>query len=140
MGADMVMAIISFRRREGDDKNSWDSEFHKRIEAVRKVCKAGKWFDDANGIENFYDAVYGDPEKPRRFENAKDEVMAEFLMVIEEFEECFRYRDVGTYSYPERLVIFSGGMSHGEPSTESYSKIDKFVQLPLSILEAGGFE
>jgi hypothetical protein len=141
MGADMVMAMMSYKRRETDDKtDGWGgAEFFKRVEAVRKACQESKEFDQ-RGVENYFEAVYGDAEQLLHMENVLEEVRAEFLKVIDDFEECFHFRDVGTIAYPERFLIFSGGLSYGDQPTTSYDRIDHFSQLPLSLLNAGGFE
>jgi hypothetical protein len=140
MGADMVMAMMSYKTRETDSKDGWDAEFHKRVAAVRKACKLGGWTDDAEGIRRYYAEVYGESEVPRLSDKVLKEAKAEFLAVIDDFKECIGFRDSTTVRYPERFIILSGGLSYGEEPTESYKRIDRFSQLPPSLLQAGGFE
>lgn len=139
MGAGMLIAVISYKKKKGDFKAEYSEEFHRRVGLVLEACKNAKDFDQ-NEVESYFDGVYGDPDKPKHFENAIEETRAEFSVVIKEFNECLNRPDVVTLTYPERKIFLSGGMSHGDPPTDAYAIIDKFQQLPMSLLKAGGFE
>lgn len=140
MSAELIIAVISYKKPKRMKPGKWASEFHKRVARVLKACKEGKFMGDAEGVEGYYDAVYGDPEKPIHFENPNEEVKAEFLKVIADFDACINYRDTTTLNYPERFILLSGGQSFGDAPTDSYTTIEKFANLPLSLLKKGGFD
>lgn len=139
MGADLIVAVISYKKPKRMKPGEWGSEFHKRVARVLKACEKAKSFDEV-GVKSYFDGVYGDPGRHLHFDKVIEEVRAEFLRVIRDFDHCIAYRDTTTLNYPERFILLTGGMSWGDGPTDSYSVIDKFQQLPMQLLKAGGFE
>jgi hypothetical protein len=139
MSAEFIIAVISYKKPKRMKPGKWASEFHKRVARVLKACEKAKTFGEG-GVKAYFDGVYGEPERHLHFDNPIEEVRAEFMSVIRDFDHCIDYRDTTTLNYPERFILLTGGMSWGDAPTDSYSTIDKFQQLPMQLLKAGGFE
>jgi hypothetical protein len=58
--------------------------------------------------------------------------------VAEDFFACLNYRDVTYISHKGDNIYLTGGMSWGDPPTDSTGAFQKFCMLPPKILKAGG--
>jgi hypothetical protein len=125
MGADFVCAVVALKNKKNGDN------YVPTKKTIDKV------------IKDFVPTEEELSEFEEEFSMTKEEVGVIFFKettthIVNEFFDCFTCRDVGTLCFKKFYLIISGGMTHGEPPTDSYELIHYFSRLPWRLQEQLG--
>lgn len=85
-------------------------------------------------FKDFTDSTPTENEKPITEKRAKQIMKG----TADEFFDCLNSRDVSWIKHKGEIMYLSGGMSWGDSPTDSYSIIEKFINLPRIILNKAG--
>ena len=139
MGADLVLASVVVKTDENLPWNDRELAMKKAVKELpaKKTIEWATDFAEYQCLEDDFgeDGTLSEDDARRLLECIVDEF---FRGVDSRFGGSAR--DITHVEVGDRRVILSGGMSWGDPPTESFDCINNVDWLPPEVLEAGGFE